>query len=124
MHPNGASGVSIGNYKGVMLCNRPFAGVTAAAHAAGRSDGKQPFLSTVATRDPVGFNPARVVRDMPHRSKKNSALSRHKRWLYDLKKAKERLQEEAEQEEARKELKRQRFAEQQAALRAEVRNTL
>ena len=29
-----SAGVSIGNYKGVMLCNRPFAGVAAAAHKA------------------------------------------------------------------------------------------
>ena len=31
----GAPAVSIGNYKGVMLCNRPFAGAAAAAKAGG-----------------------------------------------------------------------------------------
>ena len=39
-----SSGVSIGNYKGVMLCNRPFAGVTATAKAVAASrDTAPPF---------------------------------------------------------------------------------
>ncbi len=32
------SSISIGNYKGVMLCNRPFAGAAQGAAAANRSE--------------------------------------------------------------------------------------
>ena len=58
------------------------------------------------------------------RKKKDSALSRHKKWLKQLQKAKEQFQEQAVREENAKEEKRKRFAAQQAALRAEVRNTV
>ena len=60
MGGGGAPAVSIGNYKGVMLCNRPFAGVAAAAHGARGSDGKkQPFRSAVVPHEALGLNPAR-----------------------------------------------------------------
>ena len=53
-----SAGVSIGNYKGVMLCNRPFGGVAAAAHkAASGGDGHVPFRSAVIPHEPLGLNP-------------------------------------------------------------------
>lgn len=123
-----SAGVSIGNYKGVMLCNRPFAGVAAAAHKAvgGGSGGNVPFRSAVIPHEPIGLNPSRERRAFikMDRKKKNSVLSRHKKWLKQLQKAKEQFQQQAEEEEQKQENKRMRFAAQQAALRAEVRNTL
>ena len=122
-----SAGVSIGNYKGVMLCNRPFGGVAAAAHkAASGGDGHVPFRSAVIPHEPLGLNPSRERRAMVRveRKKKDSALSRHKKWLKQLQKAKEQFQEQAVREENAKEEKRKRFAAQQAALRAEVRNTV
>lgn len=124
----GGAGVSIGNYKGVMLCNRPFAGVAAAAHGArGGQAKKQPFRSAVVHQEPLGLNPTREHRSdqtSGRRKNKNSALSRHKKWLYQLQKAKEKYQQEAEEEAQRQENRRRKFAEQQAALRAQVRETL
>ena len=123
-----APAVSIGNYKGVMLCNRPFAGVTAAAHGARGADGKkQPFRSAVVPKEALGLNPAREQRRVnmagPKRNK-NSALSRHKKWLYQLQKAKDQFRAEAEAKEQAEADAKRKFAEQQAALRAQVRETL
>ena len=87
-----SAGVSIGNYKGVMLCNRPFGGVAAAAHKAiSGGDGNVPFRSAVIPHEPLGLNPSRERRAMIRvdRKKKNSALSRHKKWLKQLQKAKQ-----------------------------------
>ena len=125
---NMAPAVSIGNYKGVMLCNRPFAGVAAAAHGARGSDGKkQPFRSAVVPSEQLGLNPAREQRrvglDGPKKNK-NSALSRHKKWLYQLQKAKEQYQRQAEAQADRDAEQKRKFLEQQAALRAQVRVTL
>ena len=98
-----APAVSIGNYKGVMLCNRPFAGVAAAAHGARGADGKkQPFRSAVVPKEALGLNPAREQRRVSMsgpKKNKNSALSRHKKWLYQLQKAKEQFRAEAEAKE-------------------------
>ena len=89
----GAPAVSIGNYKGVMLCNRPFAGVAAAAHGGANDGRKQPFRSAVVPAEALGLNPAREQRrvnlDGPKKNK-NSALSRHKKWLCQLQRAKDR----------------------------------
>ena len=97
----GGAGVSIGNYKGVMLCNRPFAGVAAAAKGAHGGQGKKiPFRSAVVPPEPLGLNPTREIRPQAagRRKKKNSALSRHKKWLHDLQKAKEKYQQDAEEQ--------------------------
>ncbi len=46
---------SIGNYKGVMLCNRPVDNVGGARADRG---GDQPFVSRVVPGEPLGWNPA------------------------------------------------------------------
>ena len=81
----GGNGVSIGNYKGVMLCNRPFAGVSgAAAQRAYLGDGGRaaPFKSFCGSSEPLGLNPIRhapvVVQDRP---KPDTVLTRHRRFL-------------------------------------------
>jgi hypothetical protein len=128
MGGGGAPAVSIGNYKGVMLCNRPFAGVAAAAHGARGSDGKkQPFRSAVVPHEALGLNPAREQKRTGlsgPKKNKNSALSRHKKWLYQLQKAKEKYQKQAELQAFQEEEQKRKFAEQQAALRAQVKETL
>ena len=119
--------VSIGNYKGVMLCNRPFAGVSAAARKAGEaSDGKVPFKSAVFNQEQLGLNPAKKIHAAPAnaRPKKETALDKHKRWLHDAKQAKERMLREQEETEQQKEEKRRKFVERQARLRQEVRQAI
>ena len=81
------SSVSIGNYKGVMLCNRPFAGASGAAGKVGKKESTGSFkCGTVET--PLGEN----VKISEHQkmvakmSKKNSVLSKHRKWLSELQK--------------------------------------
>ncbi|GMH78271.1 hypothetical protein TL16_g07734 [Triparma laevis f. inornata] len=121
------SSVSIGNYKGVMLCHRPFAGASGAAGKVGKSSiqGEGTFkCGTVET--PLGEN----VKISEHQkmvakmSKKNSVLSKHRKWLSDLQKTKEKLQEEYLEEEAAAKDKKEKFMEREAKMRAVVRGTI
>jgi len=48
-----AAGVNIGNYKGVMLCNRPFAGVAAAAKTSSKAT---PSFLTGTPAEKIGAN--------------------------------------------------------------------
>jgi len=94
-----SSSSSLGNFKGVMLCNRPFAGLGKAASAAANSAAKltapPPFRSMCAKTEQLGLNP---VKQLPtvviDRSKKDSALSKHRRFLADLKKQRSIMEEE------------------------------
>lgn len=118
----GSAGPSIGNYKGVMLCNRPFGGVTApqkqaamdgaAAVAVGR------FVAGVVKSEP-GYSCAPKVRDAApvKQSKKKSALSRHRQWLSDLQKTKDALEQHYLEETLRKEAQSRKFAEREAKIR-------
>jgi len=57
-------------------------------------------------------------------SKKDSVLSKHKRWLNELKKTKERLQDEYIQSEEKKEAQKEKFMAREAKMRAIVRGTI
>ena len=121
--------VSIGNYKGVMLCNRPFAGVSAAARAAANtSDGQVQWKPAHHTDEPLGLNPARktfefVVVDRS-KSKKNSALSKHKQWLRDLGREKNKMHEEMLAEQKRRADRKARFMEDQRQMRMRVKEAV
>ena len=74
---------SIGNYKGVMLCNRP--------NELGQQrkpdrNGNLPFNSRVMPEEPVGWNPTKKL--LPKANKKridpNNALIKHRRFLKSL----------------------------------------
>ena len=70
---------SIGNYKGVMLCNRPneFGQVQKAER-----QGKPPFISRVDPKDKIGLNPSKKVVVVQQKKKdSNSILTRHKKYL-------------------------------------------
>lgn len=116
-----AAGVNIGNYKGVMLCNRPFAGVAAAAKTSSKAT---PSFLTGTPAEKIGAN-VPIMKDngkpAPNRSKKHTALSRHKKWLNDLQKTKDLLEHEMIAEEEAKEEKKQKFMERERKMRAAVR---
>ncbi|OQR99432.1 hypothetical protein ACHHYP_06165 [Achlya hypogyna] len=118
----GAS-VNIGNYKGVMLCNRPFNSVGAVQkEVAHDSSKKAPFLGGVQPV-PVGTN-VPIFNEPPHavkRDKKNTALSKHKKWLHDLQKERDRLEEALSEDQAEKDARRERFSKREAELRAQIR---
>ena len=71
---------SIGNYKGVMLCNRP-----PEAGAKPTTETNKEFISRVTVKEPLGLNP---TTQLPPRRKMPGSnleiLSRHKKWLADL----------------------------------------
>ena len=76
---------SIGNYKGVMLCNRP----NDPAEKPQR-DGPAPFISRVTVKEQLGLNPANKPGLKPEKPKKTlEILNRHKLWLKQLQKQKE-----------------------------------
>ncbi|DAZ95172.1 TPA: hypothetical protein N0F65_012426 [Lagenidium giganteum] len=156
-----AAAVSIGNYKGVMLCNRPFNGVAACTSLSryrspfvadelmtfvaamvkdgrsggnygsggnnnnaigGGSDVKAAFLAGIPA-EPIGMNvpiysePMHAVK----RDKKNTALSKHKKWLHELQKERARLQELLMEDEENKRKRSERFAQREAKFRESVR---
>jgi len=111
--------VNIGNYKGVMLCNRPFAGVAVAAKNATKPSA---FLTGTAS-DSIGAN-VPIMKDKAFtgsRSKKHTALSRHKKWLADLQKTKDELEGQMVEDQEAKEDRHARFMERERKMRAAVR---
>jgi hypothetical protein len=113
-----APGAKIGNYKGVMLCNRPFAGVATTAKAS--KAGPSAFLTGVPT-DKIGQNPAKRSNALVNRSKKHTALSRHKKWLAELQSTKEQLEADMIADEDAKEDKKRAFMQREAQMRQAVR---
>eukprot|EP00644_Phytophthora_capsici_P008009 jgi/Phyca11/573931/estExt2_Genewise1.C_PHYCAscaffold_580041 len=129
-----AAAVSIGNYKGVMLCNRPFNGVSSKAMAKETRYGAKTDNNVVDNSkaaflagnpgEPLGLNvpilsePAHAFR----RDKKNTALSKHKKWLHDLQKERWRLQEALAEDEQAAQKRRERFSQREAKMREAVRS--
>jgi hypothetical protein len=112
----GASGV--GNYKGVMLCNRPFAGSAVAAKVVPNTD-KVSFATGVVPQ-PVGFATVGSNKEMfkIKRSKKDTVLTKHRKWLADLQRRKDESETVLIQEIIAKEEAKQRFSEHEAKMRA------
>lgn len=113
-------GGSIGNYKGVMLCNRPFAGTAAAAkggHVAA-AVGKQVFV-TGKVKSQVGFSGKniQIEKMLRKRLKQETALTRHRRWLTDLQRTKQALEDQYTEDQRKKEENRRRFSEREARIR-------
>lgn len=113
---------SIGNYKGVMLCNRPFAGVAAAAKGGGESGGanagKHAFV-TGKVKSEVGFAGKSIQTEklLRKRVKHETALTRHRKWLVDLQLTKQALEEQYMEDLRKKEESKRRFAEREARMR-------
>ena len=82
-----AGGVG-GTYKGVMLCNRPFGG-TDAAKAAGGDGPKQFAVGVVPSA--FGLNAA-LDKQKVKRKKKETALTKHRKWLAELQRKKDELE--------------------------------
>lgn len=80
------SSISIGNYKGVMLCNRPFAGASGGAAAAASGGPATQTFAAGTVPEPLGLNRQRSDVVQVKRTKKETALSRHRKWLADLQK--------------------------------------
>lgn len=104
---------SIGNYKGVMLCNRP--NEAGAQRKADRTGTGMPFNSRVIHDEPVGWNPTRKLAPKLMGRKKNvdpnNALLKHKKFLKNLEEKRLKEKEDRATEDADKEEKAAHFKE-------------
>ena len=105
---------SIGNYKGVMLCNRP--NEVGGPRKADRTGPGVPFNSRVQHDEPVGWNPTKkLVPKNPNQKRKkvdpNNALLKHKKFLKGLEEQRVREREEKEMQDNEKEEKVNKFKE-------------
>eukprot|EP00930_Biecheleria_cincta_P100242 TRINITY_DN91876_c0_g1_i1.p1 TRINITY_DN91876_c0_g1~~TRINITY_DN91876_c0_g1_i1.p1 ORF type:complete len:417 (+),score=106.96 TRINITY_DN91876_c0_g1_i1:138-1388(+) len=98
----------LGNYKGVMLCNRPSEAPKAGAAGGGDAG---PFRSMVAPTygDQVGLTPARNFEPTVKKRGPSAALRRHVRWLRELQEQMREERDQGTQEEQDEEERRQRF---------------
>lgn len=103
----------LGNFKGVMLCNRPTEISVDKAFTGG--DGPPPFKSTVAPthNDQLGLNPTKVRESGTDPQAKlrgpSAALRKHVKWLKELQKQMAEDKEEFEMQEVKAEVKKQRM---------------
>lgn len=113
-----SSGAGIGNYKGVMLCNRPFGGTAGTNNMSSNSSSKPQFAAGKVP-EALGVPVHSTAREkfLSMKKKKDSVLSKHKKWLQDLQKTKERLEAEYLEEQQRKEESLKRFQEGERKLR-------
>lgn len=115
---SGMPKASIGNYKGVMLCNRPdeFGQVQKPER-----QGKAPFISRVDPKEKIGLNPTKKVIVVQKKKKDtNSILVRHKRYLKMLQEKRliEKLEKEEEENKKAETLKK--FKEQTSNQRKKI----
>ena len=68
---------AVGNYKGIMLCNRP---PEAGAPKQASTSGEVPFANRVNPQVPLGWNPAikKMARSKKKKANPDGVLSRHK----------------------------------------------
>lgn len=119
----GSGGPSIGNYKGVMLCNRPFAGVRAALKQTSSSKGRESasFKTGIPDgRSALGLSPAKRL--LPHAKpvRKVTAMDKHKTWLRKFQEKRQTMEEKMLEEEEQKKQRRQRFREREQKKRQDV----
>ena len=113
--------VSVGNYKGVMLCNRPFAAVAGAAAPSVELAAKPSFV-TGSVSEKFASVPI-LAADAKAKSgpSKDTALHRHKTWLKDLQSTKEALEARYLDDVEGKEERSKRFMAREAKMRALMR---
>lgn len=113
---------SIGNYKGVMLCNRP--NEVGGPRKADRTGPNVPFNSRVFPDEPLGWNPTKKLAPRDLKRKKrvdpNNALLKHKRFLRNLEDQRIRDKEDKDREEFEKEEKVNKFKEQAEKQRKKI----
>lgn len=106
-----------------MLCNRPFAGSVGQVNKSSTTD-KASFSCGVVS-DPSGTNVsiASLERKYPKRKKKETALTKHRKWLAELQKTKDRLESQYEEEMQKANESKQKFTEKEAQMRQIARNS-
>lgn len=95
--------VGLGNFKGVMLCNRP--SDNSSSNAAITSDESAPFRSMIApgAGEQIGLTPCKSYEPTVKKRGSSAALRRHVRWLKELQGQMKDEREQVEQEDAQDE---------------------
>jgi len=115
----------LGNYKGVMLCNRPVEDSNP-SRMRGAADGALPFKSTVreGEREQLGLQPCRVMEPRNAMLKTrgpSAALRRHMLWIKELQvqvaDENQRVVEDDQRQESRKQTMQALFKEQRDAIK-------
>jgi len=104
----------LGNFKGVMLCNRPSDEPVAKLRGHG-GDGPAPFkaMSAATANDQLGLAPCKSAEDVPTATVKkrgpSAALRQHVRWLRELQEQMRGEKEQVEEEEKANEERNKRM---------------
>jgi len=122
-----AESSKFGNFKGVMLCNRlseQNKNHKLFENANKKSKGyfvcgivQSPLGCCATANDTSQMNKESTILQL---MKRNDSMSRHKKWLYNLQRQKERNEREIAERKRKKEEERQRFMEREALQRARV----
>eukprot|EP00164_Ancoracysta_twista_P002193 GFYU01002895.1.p1 GENE.GFYU01002895.1~~GFYU01002895.1.p1 ORF type:complete len:398 (+),score=113.11 GFYU01002895.1:129-1322(+) len=120
--PGGAE-TSLGNIKGVMLCNRPTKTLGPPVRT---MTGPQPFIAGSHRDEPLGINPTKhfaMTEGGTKKSRKEGVdyLARHKQWLQDMQSLKEEIRAELDHNSKVEDQKRKRFTERAQQLRTAIR---
>ena len=114
--------VSVGNYKGVMLCNRPFAAVAGAAAPSVELAAKPSFVTgSVSEKFATGSTILAADAKAKSGPPKDTALHKHRAWLKDLQSTKEALEARYLDDVEGKEERSKRFMAREAKMRALMR---
>ncbi|CAK0856222.1 unnamed protein product [Prorocentrum cordatum] len=99
----------LGNFKGVMLCNRP--SDSANKPAASGADGTMPFKTTCShtEREQLGLAPCRNFEPAVKKRGPSAALRRHVEWLKELQSEMREEREQFEIEDKDKEVRKQKM---------------
>lgn len=123
-----APAVSIGNYKGVMLCNRPFVfGSATTNKGAPAAPSKQAFIcgsvgEKLGTNVPISSKDKAIHNELL-RPKKETVLQKHRKWLEELQATKEQLDKQHADDAKAKADRQKRFMQREAKLRAIIRKS-
>jgi len=111
----------LGNFKGVMLCNRPMDDPS--SKLSGGAEEPAPFRSMISGThgDPIGLTPVRTIEETVKTRGPSAALRRHVRWLKELqdqmKDERQQVEMEDKQDEERKRKMKETFEKHRDAVR-------
>lgn len=124
---NGGAPSNLGNFKGVMLCNRPAQIPQSYQAAPGAvntiSGSRPPFSSAVVPESALGLRHLRKPheRKAVPKNKGDDVTWRHKKWLQEFQAQRSHATNEQEQNAIDREENRKRFQDRSAAMRAAIR---
>lgn len=118
---------AVGNYKGVMLCNRPYQRASAAVKVASKMQAPRavPFHAggSASLNPMLGMNPSIKPRQTRRRKTGPSVTSKHKAWLASFAKERTSLMEDRKEAENKKAARRKKFMAREAEMRRLIKGT-